>query len=41
MYVDDVKLFAKNDKELETLIHGVKLHSPNIEKEFSIENLSC
>ena len=25
MYVDDIKLFAKNEKELETLIHAVRI----------------
>ena len=25
MYMDDIKLFAKNEKELETLIHGVRI----------------
>ena len=24
MYMDDIKLFAKNEKELETLIHKVR-----------------
>ena len=24
MYMDDIKLFANNEKELETLIHAVK-----------------
>ena len=25
MYMDDIKLFAKNQKELETLIHAVRI----------------
>ena len=25
MYIDDIKLFAKNEKELETLIHTVRI----------------
>ena len=25
MYMDDIKLFAKNEKELETLIHAVRI----------------
>ena len=25
MYMDDIKLFAKNEKALETLIHAVRL----------------
>ena len=27
MYMDDIKLFAKNEKELESLIHGVIISS--------------
>ena len=27
MYVDDIKLFAKNEKELETLIYAVRIYS--------------
>ena len=27
MYMDDIKLFAKNEKELETLIHAVRIYS--------------
>ena len=26
MYMDDIKLFAKNEKELETLIHAVRIY---------------
>ena len=37
MYIDDIKLFAKNEKELEILIHAVKIYSQDIEKEFGIE----
>ena len=37
MYMDDIKLFAKNEKELETLIHTVRIYSENIGIEFSIE----
>ena len=36
MYMDDIKLFAKNEKELETLIH-VRIYSQDIEMEFGIE----
>ena len=31
MYIDDIKLFAKNEKELETLIHAVRIYSQDIE----------
>ena len=37
MYMDDIKLFAKNEKELETLIHGVRIYSQDIGMEFGIE----
>ena len=37
MYMDDIKLFAKNKKELETLIHTVRIYSQDIRMEFGIE----
>ena len=37
MYMDDIKLFAKNEKELETLIHAVRIYSQDVGMEFSIE----
>ena len=37
MYVDDIKLFAKNENELETLIHTVRIYSQDIGMEFGIE----
>ena len=37
MYVDDIKLFAKNEKELETLIHAVRIYCQDIGMEFGIE----
>ena len=36
-YMDDVKLFAKNEKELEALIHAVRMYSQNKGMEFGIE----
>ena len=36
-YMDDIKLFAKNEKELETLIHKVRIYSRDIGMEFGIE----
>ena len=33
----DIKLFAKNEKELETLIHAVRIYSQDIGMEFGIE----
>ena len=35
MYMDDIKLFAKNEKE--TLIHVVRIYSQDIGMEFGIE----
>ena len=37
MYMDDIKLFAKNEKELETLILAVKIYSQDRGMEFGIE----
>ena len=37
MYMDDIKLFAKNEKELETLIHTLRIYSQDIGMEFGIE----
>ena len=37
MYMDDIKLLAKNEKELETLIHTVRIYSQDIGMEFGSE----
>ena len=37
MYMDDIKLFAKNEKEQETHIHAVRIYSQDIEMKFGIE----
>ena len=37
MYMDDIKLFAKNEKELETLIHAVRIYSQDVGMEFGRE----
>ena len=37
MYIDDIKLFTKNEKELKTLIYGVRIYNQDIEKEFGME----
>ena len=37
MYMDGIKLFAKNEKELETLIHAVRIYSHDIGMEFGRE----
>ena len=35
--MNDIKLFSKNEKELETLIHAVRIYSQDIGMEFGIE----
>ena len=35
--MDDIKLFAKKEKGLETLIHAVRIYSEDIGMEFGIE----
>ena len=35
---DEIKLFAKNEKELEILIHAVRIYSQDIGIELGIEN---
>ena len=38
MYMDNIKLFAKkNEKELETLIHTVRIYIQKIGMEFGVE----
>ena len=37
MYMDDIKLFTKNEKELQTLIHTLRIYSQDIGMEFGIE----
>ena len=37
MYMDDIKLFANNEKQLETLIHSVRIYSEEIGMEFGKE----
>ena len=38
MYMDEIKLFAKNEKELETQIHAVRIYSQDTGMDFGIEN---
>ena len=37
MYMDDIKLFAKNEEELETLLHAVRIYRQKIGIEFGIK----
>ena len=37
MYMDDIKLFAKNEKEQETLIQAVRIYTSDIGMDFGIE----
>ena len=39
MYMDDIKLFAKKEKELETLTHDVRICSQDIGMEFDIKKM--
>ena len=36
MYMDDIKLFAKNEKEFETLIQTERIYSQDIGMEFGV-----
>ena len=38
MYIDGIKLFVKDDKELETQMHAVRIYIQDIRMEFAIEN---
>ena len=40
MYIDDVRLFAKNEKELKTLIHAVRIYIQDMAMEFGIEKFT-
>ena len=37
MYIEDIKLFAKNEKEFTTLIQRIKMYNQDIGMEFSIK----
>ena len=37
LYMDDLKLYGKNDKEIESLLHTVRVFSKDIKMEFGIE----
>ena len=39
MYMDDIKLFAKNEKELETLFQAGRIYRQDIWMEFGIEKM--
>ena len=41
MYVDDINLFIKNEKESETLIQAVRIYSQDIGMEFGIQYVAC
>ena len=41
MYIDDINLFAKNEKELETLIQAVRKYIQDIGMEFGKKNAPC
>ena len=39
MYMDDTNLFAKNEKELETLVEAVRIYIQDKGIEFAIKNV--
>ena len=39
--MNDIKLFAENEKELDTLILTVNIYSQDIRMEFGTENVPC
>ena len=41
MYIDDIKLYAKNEREVETLILTVRIYSQDIGMEFGTKNAPC
>ena len=41
MYLDGIKLFAKNEKELETLIHAVRIYIQTEEWNLAEKNVPC
>ena len=41
LYMDDIKLFAKNKKELETLTQAVRIYSDDIRMKFGIFYAKC
>ena len=40
MYMDDIKLFPKNEKELEAQKMAVRIYSEDIGMEYGMENAS-
>ena len=36
MYMDDIKMYTKDEKELETLIHAVRIYRQDIGMEFGV-----
>ena len=41
MYMEDIKLFSKNEGGFETLIQTVRIYWQDIGMEFGIENALC
>ena len=39
MYMNDIKILAKNEKELENPIHTVRIYSQDIGMEFALKNV--
>ena len=41
MYMNDIKLFVKNEKELETIKQAVIIYREDVGVELGIENVLC
>ena len=41
LYMDDLKLFAKNEKDLDSLIQSVRVFSTDIGMQFGVKNVLC
>ena len=39
--MDDIRLFAKNEEELETLIKAVRIYNVDIVVELTLKNVPC
>ena len=41
MHMADIKLFAKTEKELKSLIQAIRIYSHGIGMVFNVENVLC
>ena len=40
-YMDNIKLFAKNENEFETIIQAIRIYSQDLGMKFGCKNASC